>query len=157
MYARDHGLIATPIGTIELVGTAHVIDAIRILPERTAPRAPNGPALLAAAEQLVAWFAGALRTFDLTLARPSTERGAQLRHGLSAVPYASTITYGGLAAKLGSSSRAIGQLCSRNRFPIVVPCHRVLSTGAAPDRYSAGDGPVTKQWLLAFERRHHGD
>jgi methylated-DNA-[protein]-cysteine S-methyltransferase len=156
IYARDTGVVTTPIGSIRIEGDAQAIHAIRILTERETPRRADSPAVIAAAEQLEAWFEGALRRFDLALAPPLTPRGLELREGLVAVGYADTITYGVLAQRLGSASRAIGQLCSRNPFPIVVPCHRVLSSGGAPERYSAGEGPRTKSWLLDHERRHSG-
>ena len=49
------------------------------------------------------------------------------------VPYATTATYGGLAAKIGRprAARAVGGALNRNPVPIVVPCHRVVgSTGS---------------------------
>jgi methylated-DNA-[protein]-cysteine S-methyltransferase len=153
-YARDIAVVTTPIGSVRVEGDAQTVHAIRIMTERETPHRPDSPAVLAAAEQLEAWFEGALQRFDLALAPPPTPRGLALRQGLIDVGYGETITYGALAARLGSASRAIGQLCSRNPFPIVVPCHRVLSSGGAPERYSAGDGPRTKSWLLEHERRH---
>jgi methylated-DNA-[protein]-cysteine S-methyltransferase len=153
-YALDHAVVATPIGAVRIDGDALAVRHIRILGERMPARRPDSPALVAAAEQLEAWFDGALQRFDLVLAPPSTPRGLALRDGLVGVGYGQTITYGGLATKLGSASRAIGQLCARNPFPIVVPCHRVVSRAGAAERYSAGDGPPTKTWLLEFERRH---
>jgi methylated-DNA-[protein]-cysteine S-methyltransferase len=155
-YARDTAVLTTPIGSVRIDGDGEAIHAIRILTEREAPRRPDSPALIAAAEQLEAWFAGALRRFDLALAPPATPRGLVLRQGLIDVGYGDTVTYGVLAQRLGSASRAVGQLCARNPFPIVVPCHRVLSRGGAPEHYSAGDGPATKSWLLDHERRHCG-
>ncbi len=77
-----------------------------------------------------------------------------MREGLIAVGYGETVSYGELAKRLDSGPRAIGQLCARNPFPIVVPCHRVLGAGGALGSYSAGDGPATKQWLLDHEQRH---
>ena len=155
-YARDMAVLTTPIGSVRIEGSADVVHAVRILNEREAPHRADGPAVLAAAAQLEAWFEGALRQFDLALAPPATPRGLALRQGLIDVRYGDTVTYGVLAARLGSASRAIGQLCARNPFPIVVPCHRVLSSGGAPERYSAGDGPRTKSWLLDHERLHSG-
>ncbi len=38
-----------------------------------------------------------------------------------------TITYGELATELGTSARAVGGAMRRNPYPIVVPCHRVVS------------------------------
>ena len=153
IYAPDTAVLATPIAAIRIEGDEAAVRRIEILREREPSRRGSAPAVLAAAEQLEAWFDGALRRFDLALAPPSTTRGVALREGLVAVGYGETISYGGLAVQLGSAARAIGQLCRRNPFPIVVPCHRVLSSGSAADHYSAGEGPATKQWLLAFERR----
>lgn len=62
-----------------------------------------------------------------------------------------TVTYGALARTHESAARAIGGVCRTNPFPIVVPCHRVVSAGKT-DYYSAGTGPTTKAWLLAHER-----
>lgn len=152
-YARDTALLATPLGMIRIEGDAQTVHRIAIDTERQAPRRADFPAVTAAAEQLEAWFEGALRDFDLALAPPKTPRGAILRAGLVAVRYGTTSTYGDLARSLGSSARAIGQLCARNPFPIVVPCHRIL-TRTGTDNYSAGAGVTTKRWLLEHETRY---
>lgn len=154
MYAQDHALIATPIGPIRIEG-GETVTAIRIGADGPAA-AGQAPAVRGAAEQLARWFAGELRTFDLALEPSATPRGAELRDGLIALGYGETLSYGALARKLGSAARAIGQLCARNPFPIVVPCHRVLGSGGALGHYSAGEGPKTKAWLLDHERRHSG-
>jgi methylated-DNA-[protein]-cysteine S-methyltransferase len=91
--------------------------------------------------------------FDIALAPANTLRGQALRGGLIGVGYGTTLSYGALARQLGSGARAVGQLCARNPFPIVVPCHRILGSGGL-GHYSAGDGITTKQWLLDHERRH---
>lgn len=154
-YATDSAVIATPIGAIRLTGDDK-LHAIRVLTEAAEPVRGSAPAVLAAAEQLEAWFAGALHAFDLALEPPATLRGHALRQGLIDVGYGDTLSYGALARKLGSSPRAIGQLCARNPFPIVVPCHRVLA-GDGLGNYSAGAGIATKQWLLDHEQRYRRD
>jgi methylated-DNA-[protein]-cysteine S-methyltransferase len=153
MYARDHALIATPIGTIRVEGDEAALISIRI-GDGGVPAKGNAAAVRIAAEQLEQWFAGDREEFDLVLAAAASPRGATLRAGLIAVGYGETLSYGALARGLGSSPRAIGQLCARNPFPIVVPCHRVLGSGGALGAYSAGEGPKTKAWLLDHERRH---
>jgi methylated-DNA-[protein]-cysteine S-methyltransferase len=152
MYARDHALIATPIGTIRVEGGDGALTAIRI-GGVGAPSRGSAALVRAAAEQLEQWFAGEREAFDLALAPAGTPRGETLRAGLIAVGYGETLSYGALARQMGSSPRAIGQLCARNPFPILVPCHRVLGSGGALGAYSAGDGPKTKSWLLEHERR----
>ena len=153
MYARDHALIATPIGNIRVEGDDTALTAIRIGGEG-APAPGSAAAVRSATEQLAQWFARERESFDLVLAPTGTPRGEVLRAGLIAVGFGETLSYGALARMLGSSPRAIGQLCARNPFPIVVPCHRVLGGGGALGAYSAGDGPKTKSWLLEHERRH---
>jgi methylated-DNA-[protein]-cysteine S-methyltransferase len=153
MYARDHALIATPIGAIRVEGEETALTGIRIGGDGP-PSPGNAAAVRAAAEQLEQWFAKEREVFDLPLAPAGTPRGEELRAGLIAIGYGETLSYGALARVLGSSPRAIGQLCARNPFPIVVPCHRVLGSGGALGHYSGGDGPKTKSWLLEHERRH---
>jgi len=156
MYARDHALIATPIGPIRIEGDDRQLERIAIGAEGAACRG-SSTVVRAAADQLEQWFAGDRRSFDLALAPSATPRGAILRDGLIAVPFGQTISYGDLSRALGSSARAIGQLCARNPFPLVVPCHRVLNQGGGLGAYSAGQGPTTKSWLLDHERRLTGD
>jgi methylated-DNA-[protein]-cysteine S-methyltransferase len=69
------------------------------------------------------------------------------------VPAGSTVTYGEVAARIHSpgSARAVGQAMARNPFPIVVPCHRVLSAGGRIGGFSANGGLGTKQRMLAIE------
>lgn len=68
------------------------------------------------------------------------------------IPAGTTMTYGQLAKTVGSpgASRAVGSVMRTNRFPIVVPCHRVVG-GNGLGGFSAGDGVETKQVLLELE------
>lgn len=153
MYARDHAIIATPIGAIRVEGD--VESVLRIdLGVDAAVRIGSLHTVREAAVQLLAYFSGDLQDFDLPLVDTGSLRGRALRSGLIAVGYGLTTSYGELARQLGSGARAIGQLCARNPYPIVVPCHRVVGAGGALGAYSAGDGPTTKQWLIEHERRH---
>jgi methylated-DNA-[protein]-cysteine S-methyltransferase len=70
-----------------------------------------------------------------------------------AVPAGATLSYGAIAARLGSpgAARAVGQALGRNPFAIIVPCHRVLAAGGRPGGFSANGGAVTKLRLLAIE------
>jgi methylated-DNA-[protein]-cysteine S-methyltransferase len=71
---------------------------------------------------------------------------------LRQVPQGEVVTYGELAALAGhpNAHRAAGSFCARNRFPIVVPCHRVV---AADGLGSYGSlGTAYKRRLLSLER-----
>ena len=70
---------------------------------------------------------------------------------LRRVPYGEVVTYGELAALAGrpNAPRAAGSACAQNRFPLVVPCHRVVSaTGIGG--YGAS-GVEVKRRLLGLE------
>jgi methylated-DNA-[protein]-cysteine S-methyltransferase len=70
-----------------------------------------------------------------------------------AIPAGKTLSYGEVAAKLGSpgSARAVGQALGRNPFAIIVPCHRVLAARGKVGGFSAKGGITTKLRLLALE------
>lgn len=70
---------------------------------------------------------------------------------LRKIPCGTTITYGELAARLGSptASRAVGMANGSNPVSIVVPCHRVIGANAALTGYTGG--VQRKAWLLAHE------
>jgi methylated-DNA-[protein]-cysteine S-methyltransferase len=62
-------------------------------------------------------------------------------------------TYGELAAQAGSpaAARAVGTVMSRNRFPIIVPCHRVVASGGTIGGFSARNGVTLKRRMLLLE------
>jgi methylated-DNA-[protein]-cysteine S-methyltransferase len=70
-----------------------------------------------------------------------------------AIPYGETLSYGQLAAKAGrdGAARAVGRVMATNRYPLVVPCHRVLAAGGKIGGYSAPQGLLLKRRLLAME------
>ncbi|HXV01211.1 MAG TPA: methylated-DNA--[protein]-cysteine S-methyltransferase [Caulobacteraceae bacterium] len=70
------------------------------------------------------------------------------------IPPGQTRTYGELAGDIGrpGSAREVGAAMARNRFPIVVPCHRVLAAGGGFGGFSAPGGLESKAGLLTIER-----
>ena len=69
------------------------------------------------------------------------------------IPRGVTATYGELARKVGApgAAQAVGQVMGHNRFPLVVPCHRVVAAGGGNGGFSAPGGVDTKLKLLAIE------
>jgi methylated-DNA-[protein]-cysteine S-methyltransferase len=106
------------------------------------------------ADRFAAYFAGEPCSFDaieLDLdGLPAFHRA--LVDALRAVSYGETVTYGELAALAGSpnAARAAGTFCAGNRYPLVIPCHRVVAADGI-----GGYGPLGveyKRRLLALER-----
>jgi methylated-DNA-[protein]-cysteine S-methyltransferase len=78
---------------------------------------------------------------------------ARVIDGCRNIPYGQTLSYGQLAAVAGSprAARAVGNVMSHIPVPLIVPCHRVLASGATGG-YSAGEGVRMKLRLLELER-----
>jgi methylated-DNA-[protein]-cysteine S-methyltransferase len=64
-----------------------------------------------------------------------------------------TVSYADLAVQAGSpgAARAVGNAMARNRFPLIVPCHRVVGAKGHLGGYSAPQGLAMKRRLLAAE------
>ncbi|MGL9720453.1 methylated-DNA--[protein]-cysteine S-methyltransferase [Symbiopectobacterium sp.] len=103
-------------------------------------------------QALARYFAGDLQAID-TLAVASLGTAFQQRvwQELRKIPCGTTITYGELAARLGSptASRAVGMANGSNPVSIVVPCHCVIGANGALTGYAGG--VQRKAWLLAHE------
>ena len=104
-------------------------------------------------DRLSSYFAGdsvAFADVDLDISW-CTPFQRDVAEALQGVPRGETITYGELAALAGhpGAHRAAGTFCAQNRFPIVLPCHRVVAVGGLGG-YGAL-GPAYKQRLLALE------
>ncbi len=82
-----------------------------------------------------------------------TEFQRQVWRALVELGPGETVTYGGLANRMGrtsASARAVGSAVGANPAPVLVPCHRVLPAGGGIGNYRLG--PALKQRLLAAER-----
>jgi methylated-DNA-[protein]-cysteine S-methyltransferase len=78
---------------------------------------------------------------------------AAVYRALRDVGFGATTSYGALAQLAGApgAARAVGSAMARNRWPVIVPCHRVLSATRRIGGYSAYGGEVTKRRLLQLE------
>jgi methylated-DNA-[protein]-cysteine S-methyltransferase len=139
----------SPLGPLHITGDDTCIHRIEIGggPDATG----ETPVMRRAAEQLVAYFSGDRREFDLPLVAPATPFQEKVRAAMCAIPYGETKSYGEIAKQIGGVPRAVGQACGANPVPIVVPCHRVLGAGGSIGGFSGGTGTPTKRKLLALE------
>lgn len=91
--------------------------------------------------------------FDISCSIAGTPFQQKVWRELRNIPAGKAVTYGELAKKLGTSARAVGNACRKNPVPVVIPCHRVVSSsgigGYAGD--TSGDLLKIKSWLLQHE------
>jgi methylated-DNA-[protein]-cysteine S-methyltransferase len=161
-------LFPTAIGRCALVWNEHGIAAVR-LPEQTEgrmrsrlhqrfPQLEAGtppPAAQQAIDAMVALLEGQARDlrFCALDLRRETPFHRRVYEAAQDIPPGKTKTYGEIAALLGEpgAARAVGQALGHNPFPIIVPCHRVLASGARSGGFSAPGGVSTKLRMLLIE------
>jgi methylated-DNA-[protein]-cysteine S-methyltransferase len=104
-------------------------------------------------EQLIQYFAGQRRVFELPLAQEGTAFQQQVWNLLMGIPFGKTISYIQLAIQAGDpkSTRAVASANGRNNIAIIVPCHRVI--GAKGELTGYAGGLPRKRWLLEHERK----
>jgi methylated-DNA-[protein]-cysteine S-methyltransferase len=107
------------------------------------------------AERLASYAAGNVEQFDdvpldlshlTAFQRKVVAKCRQISRG-------KTRSYGELAAAVGApgAARAVGSVMAKNRFPIIIPCHRVVGAGKSLGGFSAPDGLDMKRRMLALE------
>ncbi len=70
---------------------------------------------------------------------------------MSALPFGTTASYQTIAQRSGHprAARAVGTVCNRNPFPLVVPCHRIIRSNGTLGGFALGQ--KIKETMLAFE------
>lgn len=151
-----HTWTDTPIGALLLAGDADGLSAISFAKNGVAADPPDGSVarrevFADAIEQLDAYFARTLRSFDLDLRPRGTAFQLRVWEALRAIPYGETRSYSEIARTIGKPDavRAVGSANGANPLPIVVPCHRVL--GADGSLTGFGGGLRVKRFLLDLE------
>lgn len=143
--------IHSPLGPIALQSDGEFLTGVEIGGSVTSPT-PDA-ITQAASQQLEEYFAGTRTTFDLPLKPSGTTFQESVWAALQDIPYGQTTSYGEVGRRVGKpgSARAVGGAVGANPLPIVIPCHRVLSSTLHITGYSGGDGIPTKEKLLALE------
>ena len=101
--------------------------------------------------QLLQYFDGKRKEFDLPLLLVGTEFQKQVWNSLIEIPFGKTLSYAGLSRKLGDEKaiRAVARANGDNAISIIVPCHRILGSDGSLTGYAGG--LRTKQKLLQLE------
>jgi methylated-DNA-[protein]-cysteine S-methyltransferase len=141
--------LETPLGWMTLIEEDGRLTALDWRGRRAAGE--PSPLLLEGKRQLLQYFAGQRREFDLPLEPAGSSLERRVWALMLDIPYGATRSYGELARVLGAMPQDIGQACGRNPLPILIPCHRVLAAEGRLGGYSGGKGAETKRRLLVLE------
>ena len=118
------------------------------------PRTPmrEGRSVPAVHEAFERYFGGDAAALDgLEWRARGTPFQLKVWETLCTIPAGETLSYAGLAERIGrpSAVRAVGLANGANPISVLVPCHRVIGANGSLTGY--GGGLPRKRWLLAHE------
>jgi len=125
-------------------------DVLAVLNPTNARHDKNAFADLA--QRLIQYFDGeTVEFFDKLDLNDATAFELSVWQTAQTIPYGQTRSYGWIAKRIGNpnATRVVGQALGRNPIPIIVPCHRVISSNGKLGGFSGGIG--MKQILLGLE------
>ncbi|XP_072565952.1 methylated-DNA--protein-cysteine methyltransferase isoform X3 [Paramormyrops kingsleyae] len=164
--------LLTPLGRIEVSGCEAGVHNISIHSDGTLDKRPSGCMLVdtlenvpselqICADWLLSYFQnprslqkGHMPALHHAILLEDTFTSRVLHTLLRYVKFGETISYKRLAEMAGNirAARAVGGAMRRNPVPLLIPCHRVISSAGQPGNYMGGKGNHMKCWLLAHER-----
>jgi methylated-DNA-[protein]-cysteine S-methyltransferase len=111
------------------------------------------PMLIHCIEQLIQYFHGERRVFELPIHQTGTSFQNEVWSLLAMIPFARTISYMELAIRTGDpkATRAVANANGKNNVAIIIPCHRVIGSNKSLVGY--GGGLWRKKWLLEHEMK----
>jgi methylated-DNA-[protein]-cysteine S-methyltransferase len=144
-------VIVAPFGAVG-IAVQGVQLAIELLPQKHAQKPSEHKVVQKVAQQIEAYFNNARNDFNLPLIYKGTPFQRRVWHAISAIPCGRVLTYGEIAAQIGSGPRAVANACGANNLPLVIPCHRVVAkNGIGGFMNGQKDGLKIKKWLLKHE------
>jgi O-6-methylguanine DNA methyltransferase len=82
-----------------------------------------------------------------------TDKEIDVYRELIKVKPGTTVSYNELASRSGNhrGARFVGNCMAKNRFPVLIPCHRVIKSDGSTGNFSGG--VEVKEFLLEHERK----
>ena len=146
----------SPVGLLKISGTDDYISEVTF--HDTSQKAEGNKKHLPAMvinciEQLIQYFNGERRVFELPLNQPGTAFQQDVWSILTQIPFGKTISYLDLARTTGDTkaTRAVANANGKNNIAIIVPCHRVIGSTGELTGYAGG--LWRKKWLLELEAK----
>jgi methylated-DNA-[protein]-cysteine S-methyltransferase len=156
--SSSYCVVAAPFGRLgiltELVDGSLMLTKIDYLPSEAALIAPQNQLAKEVVRQCKAYFKDPRWEFDLPIKPAGTEHQRKVWSSIQDIPVGKTKTYGEIAKQIKSGARAVGTACGANPYPLIAPCHRVVSAsgiGGFMKENSPGLYRQIKLWLLKHE------
>ena len=109
-------------------------------------------------KQMDEYFSGKRKMFELPLEKQRFNAFSRKVYDvIKTIPYGETKSYSDVAEEAGKPNayRAVGMINHKNPYPIIVPCHRVVTANGRLGGYVGG--LEMKEMLLSLERTNNED
>ena len=158
LKSTEYCVISAPVGCLgvqtELVDGSLMISKIDYLPSTAILSPPRNQLAKAFSQQCAQYFKNASSIFDVPLKPAGTAHQQKVWNATQGIEVGKTSTYGEIARLIKSGPRAVGTACGANPYPLVTPCHRIISAQGLGG-FMKEDGPgfyrQIKIWLLQHE------
>ncbi len=154
----EYCVISAPFGCLrvetELIDGSLMISRVDYLPPDSVLVHPRNDLAKLFIRQCHQYFQNAALVFDVPLKPLGTLHQQKVWTATQDIGVGHTQTYGELAKKIRSGPRAVGTACGANPYPLITPCHRVVSArgiGGFMKEDNPGFYRQVKLWLLKHE------
>lgn len=146
-------LVSTPLGGLLCRMRDGLLEEIQFASNGSKVRGPKSRAEREVAQEIRAYFLRKRKGFEIPFLIRGTEFERRVLHELWHLDYGEKISYSDLALRVGAPKavRAVACVMARNKLPLLLPCHRVVSSDGGLGGYSGG--LRKKRYLLALEER----
>ena len=155
---REYCVISAPFGCLgvetEFIDGSLMISKVDYLPPNAVLVSPSNDLAQLFAIQCEQYFQNSGFVFDLPVKPAGTLHQQKVWSAAQDIEVGNTQTYGEIAKKIHSGPRAVGTACGANPFPLITPCHRVVSAqgiGGFMKENNPGFYRQVKIWLLKHE------
>lgn len=104
-------------------------------------------------QQMNLYWQKPMQNTEIKLLKQGSDYRQRIWVELIKIPFGQTLSYKALAEKAGSVPRPIAAACRDNPYPIIIPCHRVVSVSGLGGYAGQTTGYMMeiKQQLIVYE------
>ena len=149
--------VNSPIGVLELETESNFVsrikfregDSLQLFKE--IKKVGESPTLTEASKQIDEYFNGTRKLFEIPFKLNVPPFYKKVLLEVQKVKFGDVASYGKIAQMAGSNraARAVGTANAKNPLPIIIPCHRIISSNGNVGGYSGGQDK--KLFLLDHE------
>jgi methylated-DNA-[protein]-cysteine S-methyltransferase len=146
-------VVSAPFGAVGIDVEGPLVTGIHFLERAPRAQAPTSAVAQDAADRIERYLADPRMPIRVPLAPAGTEFQRKVWERIAAIPAGATRRHGEVADDVRSVARAVGQACGDNRYPLAIPCHRVVGAfGVGGFAHRRGGFLLDiKHWLLRHE------